>query len=178
MPTTGAAVSSRAASSPGSPKHAIRYASQSGSACTSAATSAAATTESAALSIDVGPRFGLTAVTSHPSGSAARATPPMASVWCSSVLGLISASRNTSARRRRPLAAQGVILLAGQEAARPRLGQDLAVAVHRLAAHQRAYHPRPHAPPVEGRPRVLRELLRAGVHRPLGLEVVERQVRV
>ncbi len=74
IPTTGASVSSRAAPTPGSPKHATRYASCAGSSRTSAATAAAATTESASLSIEVGPRSGETAVTSQPSGSVSRAT--------------------------------------------------------------------------------------------------------
>src|SRR4051812_13717419 len=89
MPTTGASVTSRAASSPGSPKQAIRYASWAGSVRTRLTASAAATTLSAALSIDDGPRSGETALTSQPAGSAAVATSPIAAVCTGSVLGLI-----------------------------------------------------------------------------------------
>jgi len=56
--------------------------------------------------------------------------------------------------------------VAGEEATRARLGQDLAVRVHRLPAYERAHDAGAGAAPVEGRPRVLGELLRLRIDDP------------
>ena len=71
-----------------------------------------------------------------------------------------------------------VVVVAREEPPVPRLDDDLAVGEHGLAAHEGPDDPGPHPPPVERRPRVLRELLALRVDHPLRLEVVEGNVGV